>query len=959
MSVEPKPRPPQVVSSPPFRPSGRASVAALAGLAATWLAAGSTGLLARPFAHGLSWLALGVGLIAAWPGRSKRTDRLLLAAALVAAVAMMVPAAAVYNVLGVCLVLAVLSRASAGVDRRLLLLSSLAAAVLAVYLLACGSIPAVWSAANALGALAGRLVAAVAGRPLRIEASFAGLDFLIVMAAVYAGWLAWTAPPRGARAAWAAVVILAGHGLYLVVVAYAKDLYELLPPPPPPPEFRDYIPAPWSWSDGVRSLLPWNVPLLAGAIHLAIAGLMFRWTAWSPLPEAGSEESSAKKKRGAGAQGKQPAAPQAPGDLRGHLLAWAPVVLATLVPLVTTLAPGRSTLAGKTIVAANQGYLDWERPVHGRYGQASAGMYGMLPDFVASLGGRLVASDELAPRDLAEADVLLIIHPLGRWPEDRLDRVREFVRGGGSLLLLAGTPIRDGARVSSYNEVLDYVLAPSRGIEVLFDSAKSATWRWQDAYAPMVHPAALGVDDGRDRFGMPPGPSIRLRWPARPLLVGRWGWSDPGVDSALTRVFQYDTGEKLGDLVLAAEQRLGRGRVVVVSNAFGFTNEGNVSSYVFTGRLLAYLAGGAGSPQAGWRQLLGILGCIALVGLFAFRPAPTRVATAAVVLALVLAGSRTLGSVSMRVLPDGRRHAAYNNVAYIDASHMEAYGDSGWGFEGTAGLALTLMRSGFQAFLLPDLTTERLKRAGLLVSIAPARPFSPSEQAAVRQFVERGGTFLCTVGADRAGPVQPLLEDFGLRVPPIPVPPQENVREPAPMGHFRTLYRAWGADYDSGLLIYHGWPVECGANEVLVRGFGNLPIIALAKVGRGNVIVVGDTAFAMNKNLEYTGGEPFAGRYDNAHFWRWLLGSLTGQEARLPPSAQEAGAAEGVEQGVDRPEDEAAPPTPGSAPPGVGPMSSPSGPADAADAPPGPSGPLMADPSGSIPHDAPPDEVAP
>jgi len=324
---------------------------------------------------------------------------------------------------------------------------------------------------------------------------------------------------------------------------------------------------------------------------------------------------------------------------------------------------------------------------------------------------------------------------------------------------------------------------------------------------------------------------------------------------------------------------------VVVGDAFGFTNEGNVGSYVFTGRMLAYLAGGAGNPQAAWRQLLGLLGCLALVGLVAWRPRPTRLAATAVVLALVLAGARTFTRVSMRVLPDGREHASYNHVAYIDGAHLEAYGDGGWGFDGVAGLALTLMRSGLQPFLLPTLSGERLDRAGMLISIAPARPFSRAERAAVRRFVEAGGIFICTVGADRAGPVEPLLEEFKLRVPPIPIPAHENVRESAPMGHFRTLYRPPGAGYDAGVRVYHGWPVACAPTDELVRGFHDLPIVALRDVGRGKVVLVGDTAFAMNKNLEYTGGEPFSGRYDNAHFWRWLLGSLTGQAPWLPPPA--------------------------------------------------------------------------
>jgi hypothetical protein len=37
------------------------------------------------------------------------------------------------------------------------------------------------------------------------------------------------------------------------------------------------------------------------------------------------------------------------------------------------------------------------------------------------------------------------------------------------------------------------------------------------------------------------------------------------------------------------------------------------------------------------------------------------------------------------------------------------------------------------------------------------------------------------------------------------------------------------------------------------------------------VILVGDSEFATNANLEHEGGEPFEGLRENADFWRWLI----------------------------------------------------------------------------------------
>jgi hypothetical protein len=91
--------------------------------------------------------------------------------------------------------------------------------------------------------------------------------------------------------------------------------------------------------------------------------------------------------------------------------------------------------------------------------------------------------------------------------------------------------------------------------------------------------------------------------------------------------------------------------------------------------------------------------------LIAWRPDATRIAAVAVVLALALAGSHMFTHVSARVLPDGRKNAVYNNVAYIDASHLEASSDNDWEPDGTAELALTLMRNGYLTFRLPELAS--------------------------------------------------------------------------------------------------------------------------------------------------------------------------------------------------------------------------------------------------------------
>jgi len=44
--------------------------------------------------------------------------------------------------------------------------------------------------------------------------------------------------------------------------------------------------------------------------------------------------------------------------------------------------------------------------------------------------------DDLSADDLAAADVLVLIHPVKPWPEEQIDRVWQYVRSGGALLVV-------------------------------------------------------------------------------------------------------------------------------------------------------------------------------------------------------------------------------------------------------------------------------------------------------------------------------------------------------------------------------------------------------------------------------------------------------------------------------------------------------------------------------------------
>ena len=506
-------------------------------------------------------------------------------------------------------------------------------------------------------------------------------------------------------------------------------------------------------------------------------------------------------------------------------------------------------------------------------------MYGMLPVLMESLGARCLRSPDLSEADVNDADVLVLIFPDEPWQAGQAERIHSFVRRGGSLLVLGEHTTGDPNGSNRFNEIL----APT-AMRVRFDSATFAVGGWLQSYEAISHPTMAGIADDQNQFGVVIGASVVARWPARPLLVGRWGWTDDG-DQASERAMmgndRYDAGEKLGDVVLAAEQPLGRGRVVTFGDTSGLTNAISVSSYRFTSRLFGYLATKGAYVHAAWRQAITLLAGALLVVLVCRRPGPWKTSLAVIGVAVSLVACTAANQAMANLLPDGRRSKP-DNLAYIDASHIEAYSSESWRPDGIGGLALTLMRNGYLTLDLPELAPERLERAGLLISIAPARAFSAAEVEAVKAFVKNGGTLMLMTGYEQRTPSAAMLDAFGLRVGMR----QSASLEPEPLGHFKSPYLE-----SEGKRVYvrfhAAWPVAATEpNEVIAYGRDNQPVIIMRRVGAGKVLLIGDPYFATNMNLENENGAPFEGLRENADFWRWLLTMLRGEPMWIPPLLQ-------------------------------------------------------------------------
>ena len=128
------------------------------------------------------------------------------------------------------------------------------------------------------------------------------------------------------------------------------------------------------------------------------------------------------------------------------------------------------------------------------------------PVFSESFGARPLISAELSEEDLRDADALVLIFPDAPWQDGQLDRIWNFVRRGGCLLVMGEHTTREADGRNRFNDVL----APT-AMRVRFDSATFAVGGWLQSYETLWHSVSAGIKDTENDFGVVIGASVSAR----------------------------------------------------------------------------------------------------------------------------------------------------------------------------------------------------------------------------------------------------------------------------------------------------------------------------------------------------------------------------------------------------------------------------------------------------------------
>jgi len=452
-----------------------------------------------------------------------------------------------------------------------------------------------------------------------------------------------------------------------------------------------------------------------------------------------------------------------------------------------------SARAGEIIMLRGPG-ADAATPVPGRWGLASAGMFGMLPRSMEIEGLHLRSEEgELTEEMLEGAAALVMVLPAAGLDDVQVARAHRFVERGGSLVVLA-----DHTDLMGIMEPANRLLAPA-GIRVLFDSAFPAVPFWHRC---LSGPLAAG----NGPTGLGTGASLAIRGPARPLLVARYGLSDRGDRAnagpgAFLGNYAYDAGERIGDLPVAAWARVGKGRIVAFGDTSSFQNLPLPFSHRFVHALLAPMALPA-SPA---------------------RQAP---------------GGR----------PAGRQ------VAIVDMSHLNDIAADFWRKDSIGGLLATLQRTDRIPIVARSTASlrqllDRHPRA-LWVLVAPRRRLPASLAATLRDRLRRGADLLVAAGPESSRAVGPLLREHGMWIEQLPLGPVPV------LGHVLAVDEPHARPADgSGPQFKRAWAVGMtrpGSVRIWYEAFGRPVVADVMAEGEeaGRLMLIADPSFLTDDVLE-------------------------------------------------------------------------------------------------------------
>ncbi len=443
---------------------------------------------------------------------------------------------------------------------------------------------------------------------------------------------------------------------------------------------------------------------------------------------------------------------------------------------------------------------------------------------------------------LQDADVFVAANlnsPLS--PED-CENIQAFVEKGGGLFIF-GEHTNMMAKEVDFQAGRHYLndILAFTGITVNTDTGEWPKKHWEMSMEFLPHQVVRGLRPEEIITGSV-GASLSLSGSAQPVIVGRYAFSDEEnpLEPGFLGDREYERGERMGDIILAASDTYGKGRILVFGDtSYGF-NEALPETWRLMENSLDYLTD-TERPDLTWITFLFFI-----VSVFLLYGSGTTIRAGAFA---VLFGALLVSQVySLRDVPRN----PVESIAWIDVAHSNLLNTHGYKDNSVDGLTKNFMRNQYIPLFLDD--TSLLKEGKVFVIIAPTRTYSSGEVKDVLAFVERGGLLILGVGFNEKYAVAPLLEALQMDVGDIPlgsVPWIIETHGAVPMVSEEDLEKYWHEPK-----FMEAYPVggsEPFKSYASLTYLGSTYNLILGKTyGKGMVVLIGDSRFLLDENLEYS-----------------------------------------------------------------------------------------------------------
>lgn len=538
-------------------------------------------------------------------------------------------------------------------------------------------------------------------------------------------------------------------------------------------------------------------------------------------------------------------------------------------------APPQTRGEKKQILLYAKGYLNWDKPEFGRYGIQSSGMFGMFPAYLSALGYHVLIDSTIDNETLNRTDAVVLVNLDSPISNDEKKALRRFVSDGGGLLVM-GDHTGLGGIMQPLNDAIDFT-----GIRFRFDCAHWFTGGWKDSFEFTSHPILYEVNDETD-IEISIGASLDLASSAAaPVLLARYGFSDNGNllndRNAFLGDRTYNAGELAGDVVLVASEQCGKGKVLVFGDTSPFQNGSLAYSFGFIWNVFRWLTSpGLSVDYWKWASLFSI--ALGLMFLLVFGNGIKKTSGLMVSLIIVV-------GIGMLLIPSNHSTDNIRDIdpctafVYLDASHLNRF--SRFGDDGIWPLTYNLMRNEYEVYG-PEASTVAdtsvrylpiacrkfspgfLTKSRIAFFVAPGKTFSPGEMNAIESFMLRGGIVVWSVGNEEKEASLHILHAQGLGIDNIPLGHASGSATSA-----RQILYAGGSkpstvnDKETSDILeerpqfHSAWPILHTTNvrlETLCTGW-EFPIVVSKRVGKGKFVLVSDSGFFLNDNLESASGK--------------------------------------------------------------------------------------------------------